>query len=163
MKLSRAQLLSVVLVTVLGLGGLGAVWWANTSRAEGPTVTVYKSATCGCCKRWVSYLRDEGFRVDAHNVRDLNAVKRRNGVPYEAASCHTALVDGYVVEGHVPAADIRRLLSEEPDVRGIAVPKMPVGSPGMEQGGRKDPYKVVTFGEGGVEGVWARYPASSPQ
>jgi hypothetical protein len=109
-----------------------------------PLVKVYKSATCGCCSKWVTHLRAAGFKVEAQNVADVNHYKLGYGVPPELSSCHTAIVEGYVVEGHVPAADVIRLLQEKPAVDGIAVPGMPMGSPGMESP-RPEVYDVVTF------------------
>lgn len=141
---------------------LAALLLGGCSRPEGlgPEITVYKSATCGCCKKWVSHLRDNGFKVKPVDVQDIVSVKKRHGLTPELASCHTALVDGYIVEGHVPAADIQRLLRERPSVKGLAVPGMPVGSPGMEQGGRKDPYTVLSFTAEGETRVYNRYDGS---
>ena len=113
-----------------------------------PTVTVYKSPTCGCCASWVDHLRANGFPVDVQDVEDLQAVKAEYGIPAPLQSCHTAVVDGYVVEGHVPAADVKRLLDERPDAGGLAVPGMPVGSPGMEQGDTVQPYDVLLLDDG---------------
>jgi len=119
-----------------------------------PTVLVYKTEACGCCNGWIAHLEAAGFTVDARNVTDLTSIKRDAGVPTADASCHTALVDGYVVEGHVPADQIRRLLAERPAVTGIAVPGMPVGSPGME-GANPKPYDVLTFDRAGNRTVFA--------
>lgn len=94
-------------------------------------ITVYKTPNCGCCVDWVEYLQKEGFTVETHDRRDLTAIKKQAGVSREMASCHTAMVDGYVIEGHVPAPAIRRLLQERPDTRGLSVPGMPNNSPGM--------------------------------
>ncbi|MGA7981776.1 MAG: DUF411 domain-containing protein [Chromatiaceae bacterium] len=117
------------------------------SLAAGETVTVYKSPTCGCCEKWISHLREQGLAVDAVDLTDLRMVKSMAGVKPEQASCHTARVGGYVIEGHVPAQDIRRLLAERPKVRGLTVPGMPMGSPGME-GPRRDSYQVLTLEDG---------------
>lgn len=136
-------------VAALGLGLLAQSVLASE-------VTVYKSATCGCCNAWIKHLEGNGFTVKAHNVADLDAYKRRYGVTPQLAACHTAVVDGYVVEGHVPASDIKRLLAERPKVRGIAVPGMPRGSPGME-GPVKDAYSTVTFDEAGRVKTYARH------
>lgn len=123
-----------------------------------PEMTVYKSPACGCCTEWSEHLREAGFQVTEEPVEDIMAVKERHGVPRELGSCHTALVGDYVVEGHVPAADIVRLLKERPDVRGLAVPGMPVGSPGMEVEGRPaDPFASLTFDEDGNTGLWAHH------
>ena len=121
-------------------------------------VTVYKNAQCGCCKSWVDHLRKEGFKVTAKDVDDLAAIKTKLGVPTSLSSCHTAVVGSYVVEGHVPAADIRRLLAEKPRVAGIGVPGMPVGSPGMEVPGvAADKYTVMTFAKDGKQRVFASH------
>jgi len=119
-------------------------------------VIVYKSPTCGCCKKWVTHLRSNGFEVKAVDVKNVVPYKIENGVTRPLASCHTALVDGYTIEGHVPAADIKRLLKERPKVIGLAVPGMPMGSPGME-GHRKDAYDVLTFDDKGNIGVYSHY------
>ena len=130
---------------------------ACDSVPSGPQITVYKSPTCGCCKKWVAHLEDNGFDVTAKNVADVNPVKAENGLPPVLASCHTALIDGYVIEGHVPADDIKRLLKEKPAIAGLSVPGMPVGSPGMEQGGRKDKYDVVAFDNKNQMTVFSSY------
>jgi hypothetical protein len=115
-----------------------------TSAWAGPLVEMYQDPNCGCCTAWAEHLEAEGFEVEQHKTRDVRSVKIEHGVTPELASCHTALVDGYVIEGHVPAADIRRLLDEAPDVVGLTVPGMPHGSPGMETG-RYDDYQVLTW------------------
>jgi hypothetical protein len=104
---------------------------ALSAFAAQPEITVYKSPTCGCCVAWVDYLRAEGFQVTAIDQKELNSLKKKLGVKPEMASCHTAVVDGYVLEGHVPAAPIRKLLAERPETKGLAVPGMPLNSPGM--------------------------------
>jgi len=119
-------------------------------------MTVYKDAGCGCCRAWVDHARAHGFHVTAHDVPDIDAIKEQLGVPAKLASCHTALVGGYLVEGHVPADVVRQLLKERPKVAGIAVPGMPVGSPGMEMGDRRDRYDVIAFGRDGATRVYAR-------
>lgn len=143
---------------VAAIGGAGV--WAVQDRdpvdAAPGEIVVYKSPTCGCCKEWVAHLRDFGFKVSVNDKGDMDPVKAKYKVPYEMESCHTAVVDGYVLEGHVPALDIRRLLEKKPNVTGIAVPGMPIGSPGMEQGGQREPYKVLTFGGSGVR-TFAQY------
>lgn len=125
--------------------------------AEGVHADVYLSPTCGCCKDWVDHLEAHGFETTLHYMEDLYPVKIEHGVPPAMGSCHTAVIDGYVVEGHTPAADILRLLAERPRVKGIAVPGMPIGSPGMEiAGARADAYNVYTFDERGNATVYAR-------
>ncbi len=115
-----------------------------TLAGELPPVTVWKSPTCGCCGKWVEHMRKAGFKVTVKNMDSMDMVKRMAGVRDELQSCHTARVGGYTIEGHVPAADVQRLLSERPNVLGLAVPGMPSGSPGMENGER-DPYDVLAF------------------
>jgi hypothetical protein len=108
-----------------------------------PPVTVYKSPTCSCCIKWVAHMRDAGFNVDVRDVDNVHPVKMRVGVPVGKGSCHTAEVAGYFLEGHVPAADVKRLVAEKPAAKGLAVPGMPLGSPGMEvPDGRTQPYDV---------------------
>jgi hypothetical protein len=119
-----------------------------------PAVTVYKSPTCGCCTKWVEHVKKAGFAVTVKDVPNVGPVKLANGVPAELASCHTSLVGGYVVEGHVPADVMQQLLKEKPAVAGIAVAGMPMGSPGME-GSYVDRYNVVAFEKGGKQRVYA--------
>lgn len=125
---------------------------------EAPTVQVYKAPTCGCCGLWVEHLEAEGFDVETIEVNsgELVAVKQARGVDTDLMSCHTAVVGDYVVEGHVPASDIARLLEERPEIAGLAVPGMPIGSPGME-GATRDAYDVLTFGGEGERRVWASH------
>jgi len=135
----------------------GSLAMSDAPPQELPTVLVYKTSTCGCCSGWVEHLREAGFNVDARDLPDnteLMRVKMDTGVPMSMATCHTALVDGYVVEGHVPADQIKRLLAERPEFAGIAVPGMPMGSPGMEgPGGR--PYQVMAWDQNGEASVFA--------
>ena len=117
--------------------------------ADLPEVQVYKSPTCGCCTKWAEQLRASGFDVKLINVRDVVPIKQQLRVPPQLGSCHTATVDGYVIEGHVPIEDIKRLLRERPDKKGLGVPGMPIGSPGME-GPNPEPFKVYAFDETGA-------------
>ena len=120
------------------------------------TVEVYKSATCGCCSKWIDHLKSNGFAVRTTNREDLAEFKVSKQVPEHVRSCHTAVVNGYVIEGHVPAADVQRLLKERPAILGLAVRGMPVGSPGMEvEGARGEPFDVVAFDTGGQTRVFA--------
>ena len=128
---------------------------AATGLEELPSILVYKTEGCGCCNGWVEHLQAAGFEVDARNVTDLMSVKLDAGLPADLSSCHTALVDGYVVEGHVPADVVKRLLAERPEAAGIAVPGMPVGSPGME-GPNPRPYDVQVFDRQGGRSVYQR-------
>lgn len=128
----------------------------RAAAGAGDTVLVYKSPTCGCCAKWVDVVRAAGFAVKTIDTDDLTAVKRANGVREDLSACHTALVGGYVVEGHVPPGDIRRLLRERPAVAGLAVPGMPMGSPGME-GPYKEAYEVSSFDRAGRVQLFARH------
>jgi len=127
-----------------------------TPRAKrpAPSVTVYKSATCGCCSKWVDHMRANGFDVTATNVEDMAAVKQKYGVPDKAGSCHTSLVGGYVIEGHVPADVVKRLLAEKPKLVGLATPGMPASAPGMDIPGQ--PYTIVGFDKAGQLTVYER-------
>ncbi len=134
-----------------------AFWLALPEKEAIAAVTVYKSPTCGCCKEWISYLESHDFSVSVVNRNDVTPKKRELGVPTRLYSCHTAKVGGYVVEGHVPAEDIVRLLERRPDIRGIGVAGMPVGSPGMEQGSQKNPYTVFAFDNSQNTSVFSRH------
>lgn len=122
---------------------------------EASEITVYKSPTCGCCNAWIKHLERHGFEVLAKNV-EVDPIKNQLKVPERLRACHTAIVEGYVIEGHVPAGDIKRLLQARPDVAGLAVPGMPMGSPGME-GPYKQPYKVMSFGDDGAVKFFAQH------
>ncbi len=130
---------------------------ACSSPAKAATLNVYKTPTCGCCTAWVDHLRANGFSVTVTELDDVTPIARKLGVPDELRSCHTARVGGYFVEGHVPAADIRKLLKERPGARGIAVPGMPIGSPGMEQGDMKQPYETLIVGADGKARTFASH------
>ncbi len=143
-------------VTVVLVGAM--VLWAAQPASAKPTITVYKSPTCGCCTAWIEHLRAEGYEVIAEDVDNLAVIKAELGVAPHLTSCHTALVDGYVVEGHVPAGDIDRLLAERPEIAGLSAPGMPIGSPGMEMPGRAaDPYDVLAFDLAGRTTVFAKH------
>lgn len=148
---ARRRLLLSLLLTAAVPG------WAAPAA---PRVEVWKSPYCGCCKDWVAHLEKEGFAVQVHEVGDLDGARRKLGMPERYASCHTARVGDYLLEGHVPAADIRRLLAERPAGLGLAVPGMPVGSPGMDgpaYRGRRDPYEVLLVRRDGGATVFANY------
>lgn len=130
---------------------------ANAAFADGEEVTVYKDPNCGCCGKWADHLRQNGFEVREVPTREMALVKSEAGVPRALGACHTATVGGYVVEGHVPAADVRRLLTEKPALTGIAVPGMPAGSPGMEGPYPAERYEVVGFDAKGGTRVFARH------
>ena len=139
------------LTTLLLLGG------CQESVVDELVIDVHRDANCGCCKDWIAHLEDNGFTVRDHVEPDMVAVKMKHGVPPRLASCHTAVIDGRFVEGHVPAAQVLEL-RQRPDLRGLAVPGMPVGSPGMEMGDRQDAYQVIGLTRNGQEEVIARYP-----
>lgn len=123
-----------------------------------PPMLVHKSPTCGCCEVWVEHVRKAGFDVQVRDHDDMAPIKSRLGIPYGKGSCHTAEVGGYFVEGHVPAIDIKRLLAEKPNAKGLAVPGMPAGSPGMEMpDGRVQPYAVELVGRDGSTSEFARH------
>ena len=123
---------------------------------ELPIATVYKSPTCGCCGKWISHLEANGFKVVAKNSNDLATIKQQLGIQLQYQSCHTAKIGNYIVEGHVPATDIKRMLAEKPDISGLVVPGMPMGSPGME-GSRVDNYDVIAIKEGGEATIYSSY------
>lgn len=135
-------------------GGVAVAVLPGRVAAAPATMTVYKSPSCGCCAKWVAHAKAAGFVVMVKDTDDMDAVKREIGVPSALQSCHTALVGGYVIEGHVPADVVRRLLAEKPKGMGLAVPGMPVGSPGME-GSPKERYDVVLFERTGATKVFA--------
>ncbi|MEQ8486531.1 MAG: DUF411 domain-containing protein [Pseudomonadales bacterium] len=156
----------IALITVAALAAIAAVAAglnystssdAGAAPADDNVARVHKTPWCGCCDDWVTHLQEDGFEVTVVEHEDLTPIKDFLGVPRPLGSCHTAEIGGYAIEGHVPAADIRRLLLERPEgVRGLAVPGMPVGSPGMEMGDRRDPYDVVAFGDAGTS-VFTEY------
>lgn len=145
--------MAAVAAVAVGLAACG------TAAEQGPVaIEVYKDAACGCCSQWVEHLKSNGFTPTSTNVDDLDAVKMKYKVPRPAQSCHTGVVEGYVIEGHVPASEIQRLLKERPAIAGLAVPAMPVGSPGMEVPGVKaQPYDVLALHKDGTTTVFASY------
>jgi hypothetical protein len=130
---------------------------AMAAQSRKQVVEVFKSPTCGCCALWVKHLQQNGFDAKVTETEDLAPIKTKLGVPARAQSCHTATVGGYTLEGHVPAAEVQRLLRERPAIRGLAVPGMPFGSPGMEAGSTKQPYDVLAFDQKGGTKVFASY------
>lgn len=134
----------------------GAATPSSDTAPKQTKITVYKDPSCGCCKNWIEHLKKHGYAVDAKDTPDMAAVKRTLGVPDALTACHTAVVNGYLIEGHVPATDIARLLKEKPKVAGLAVPGMPMGSPGME-GPRQQHYQVISFDKSGKTKVFASY------
>ena len=145
---------SAVAIVALGLG----VAAQQKPTAAGPKVTVYKTSSCGCCRLWVDHMKSNGFDVQAMDVSsaDVRAVSKAAGLKDEDTSCHTAKIGTYVVEGHVPADDIKRMLKEKPAIAGLSAPGMPQGSPGMEQG-VKEPYDVIAFKKDGTSTVYAKH------
>lgn len=146
------------LACILGLG-LGALGTAQAATPQPLRVEVWKDPNCGCCKDWVSHLEESGFEVKVYDVGNA-PMRARLGIPEKLGSCHTATVGGYAIEGHVPAKDIQRLLREKPSAIGLAVPGMPVGSPGMDGAiyqGRKDPYDVLLIAKNGSTAVFQSY------
>ncbi|UVJ42298.1 DUF411 domain-containing protein [Pseudomonas sp. LS1212] len=125
--------------------------------AEALNIDVYRDPNCGCCKAWISHLKENGFTVQDHEEPNMSAVKQRLGVEPRLASCHTGVIDGKFVEGHVPADQVKALLKRD-DLRGLAVPGMPKGSPGMEVEGRQDAYQVIGLTRAGADEVVAEYP-----
>ncbi|RQO34801.1 metal-binding protein [Herminiimonas sp. KBW02] len=146
--------------TVLSALALAGVLPGFALAKAQPVINVYKSATCGCCTEWITHLEQNGFKVNAHNVPNTAAYRTKYGVPSALGSCHTGIIDGYALEGHVPAADIKRLLAEKPKAKGLAVPGMPMGSPGMEvEGQPSDAYDVLLFQADGKTRVYRHYAA----
>ena len=140
---------TAVLAAFLALAAPAA--WAENAKA-----VVCKSPTCGCCSKWIDHLEKNGFEVEAKDVPDVTPIKRANGVPPRLTACHTAMVGGYFIEGHVPAEDVKRLLEERPQIAGLTVPGMPMGSPGME-GPRSERYRVLAVGRDGKISTFATH------
>jgi hypothetical protein len=156
---SRRQLLLVL--GLLPLAGVARAATSSPARAVAtlPDVQVWNEPTCGCCKDWIAHLEADGFKVFV-NLGGTNAARARLGIPQAMASCHTALVGGYAIEGHVPARDIRRLLQERPAAVGLAAPGMPIGAPGMDTpayGDTKNPYNVMLMARNGSATVYQKY------
>lgn len=126
--------------------------------AEPAEITVYRSPTCGCCGKWLEHMKKHGFEVRDVVTENMEAVKQKLGVPKRLGSCHTAVVGDYVIEGHVPAGDIKALLKDKPNVAGLSVPAMPIGTPGMEMGGTKQPFDVLSFDKEGNARKFHEYP-----
>ena len=145
---------SILMLAILNILGMTTAFASDTLLRD---IVVYKNPECGCCTKWVKYLQDNNYNVTIEHTRDVLAVKKRLGVPEKLAACHTAVIDGYVVEGHITHRDIKRLLLFRPDIRGIAVPGMPVGTPGMESGSTVQPYNVMSFDEQGNMEVFVEH------
>jgi len=152
--------MAIAAIAVAGFAyGVAAQQKAAAPASALPKVTVYKTSSCGCCRLWVDHLKTNGFDVQAMDVSsaDVRAVSKAAGLKDEGTSCHTAKIGDYTVEGHVPAADIKRMLKEKPAIAGLAAPGMPMGSPGMEQGNTKEPYDVLAFKKDGTSTVYAKH------
>lgn len=133
-------------------------WDENPQSQSAPTtITVYRSENCHCCHKWIEHLERHNFEVVDNISGDMRGIKQELGLPAQMASCHTAQIDGYLIEGHVPAADIKHLLSTRPDIAGLSVPQMPVGTPGMEMGARKDTFNVIAFDKDNNFAVFNQY------
>ena len=153
----RRALVSLGVLAAAAAAGAGGGYLfvgSSPARAAG---TVVKSPLCGCCGAWVEHMAEAGFPLEVENVVDLGDTKRTHGIPPELESCHTAVIDGYVIEGHVPAGQIRRLLAERPDIRCLVVPGMPISSPGME-GPDPEAYTVLALHHDGTTSTFARIP-----
>ena len=146
--MSIRKIPALLLALVAGVTSLSAL-------AAEP-MTVYKSQYCGCCEQWIKHMQDNGFELKVVNTEQLEPIKQQHGVTPQLASCHTALVGGYVVEGHVPAADVQRMLDKKPAIRGLTIPGMPQSAPGMDIPGQ--PYQVLAIDEAGQTALWASYP-----
>lgn len=144
---------------ILGLAVTATLGFSTPLLAAGAaqSIHVYKSPTCGCCTAWIDHLESNGFNVEATDTHNMNRIKIDAGLTRNLASCHTAFVGDYVIEGHVPAEDIHQLIANAPNARGLAVPGMPAGSPGMEMGDRKDHYQVLMFNDQGQTKVFAEH------
>ena len=135
----------------------GLILLATAGIANAAQLTVHKSPYCGCCAKWIEHVEKHGFTVKVIESEQMGAVKKRVGVPDRLASCHTTEVGGYFIEGHVPAADIKRLLKEKPKAAGISVPGMPMGAPGMDETGYSQPFATVLVGRDGKFSIYARH------
>ena len=144
------------LLSGLALAGMVVVSPSDNLPAQGPAMTVYKTPTCGCCAKWVDHMKAAGFKVQVQDMDDLTEIKQASGVPIPIRTCHTAVVGNYVVEGHVPADLVKKMLTEKPKMAGIAVPGMPIGSPGMESGNEKQAHDVILFDKTGKTAVYAK-------
>lgn len=152
---------AMAFATLLATTGCGTESPSQATLVDESTLVVHHDPNCGCCGKWIEHMEQHGFAVEAILETDMKSIKRELGVPENLPSCHTATIDGYVIEGHVPASDVRKLLDERPDARGLSVPGMPLGSPGMEYGDRRHAYDVVLFDDSGNMSVFNHYPAKA--
>ena len=153
--MTKSKKFTAIILTIL-VSSLTSFAFLQKASAEAE-MTVYKSPTCGCCGKWITHMEENGFKVKAVDVIEMNVVKQKYGITQNLASCHTAVIDGYFIEGHVPASDVKRLLSEKTDSKGLTVPGMPIGSPGMEMGERVDAYQVLSVNDDGSTDVFNQY------
>lgn len=158
------KLMALILAIFMVLVGLPASVHANPLTPQTPLnadslqMTVYRSPYCGCCEGWIDHLKQQGFQINDIKTEEIEAIKQKYHVPDSLTSCHTGLINGYVIEGHVPGDDIQRFLKEKPNTIGLTVPQMPVGTPGMEMGNKKDPFSVLAFNKKGEVEVFKHYP-----
>ncbi len=169
----RRLLITALSVAAIALVGLGATQLLSgapnaaeqTNETVSPTdekLIVFASPTCGCCGDWIEHMREAGFQAEKREVSNINRVKQEAGLPRNLASCHTAFIGGYLIEGHVPASDVKRLLREQPSAAGLSVPRMPLGSPGMTIEGRgREAFDVILFRKNGDQDVFEHYPAQT--
>ena len=146
-RLSSLRLLAPIAAASVAAAGLVAPAWSAPGATAGslPVITAYRTASCSCCKGWLQHMRANGFQVRDVVVADLAAIKRRLAIPAQLSSCHSAQVAGYALEGHIPASDVKQLLRKRPPVAGLALPGMPLGSPGMDSAYGKEPFTVMAF------------------
>lgn len=159
MKFSKfIILLTIFLITFSVPTNAGSVWDSATETYAGKlNITVYHSPSCNCCRGWISHLKQHNFQIKDIKIDDVETIKKQNNLPQQLASCHTALINNYIIEGHVPADDIKRLLKQKTNIAGLAVPQMPVGTPGMDIGDKKEPFEVVSFTKEGKVAVFNQY------
>lgn len=157
LKRSNDRGIGMKSIVMLAILSVLAVTMALANDAMVKDIVVYKNPECGCCTKWVKYLQGKNYNVTIEHTRDVLAVKKRLGIPEKLAACHTAVIDGYVIEGHITHRDIKRLLLFRPEVKGIAVPGMPIGTPGMESGSKLESHNVMSFDEHGNTEVFAEH------
>lgn len=161
MKVKRSQIYRYIKLMVGCWMAIAAVIVLTTANAEAasamPDITVYRDPDCSCCGGWMEHLEAQGFQTNNMPTADVDTLKQQYGIPDDLTSCHTAIVDGYVIEGHVPIEEIKRLLAERPNITGITVPGMPVGTPGMESGDERESFTVFSFDEQGNTEVFNHY------
>ena len=163
MRLSLSVVSAILLFLSSAMAAAESSWDKSTQNYQGnKEITVYRSPTCQCCHKWIKHLEKHDFTVIDMLTQDMASVKDAVKLPRQMTSCHTALIDGYIIEGHVPADDIKRLLTTKPDIAGLSVPQMPVGTPGMEMGERKDNFVVFSFDKSGEISSYEKYQHDAP-